>query len=120
MTDRKIYRTLEYFKEDLLLKCSEIGEFFFMVFEPNEPVRFSNSESMYDALFNPSQNKYIDISILFPEDTVFINGYGFVMRVYKETEEHWTEIWTQADYFEYVSAENRAMISLLGLELDLE
>lgn len=110
-------KMFEHFKKQLTEHLIDKGEFSFIVFEPNMPVKFGNTKHEYRSLFSPSG--LVDMSFMFPPGTVFLQvekGYSFITtpledRDEKDDGDHWRNFEDKGD----IPSEVLTAIHLLGI-----
>ncbi len=79
------YNCFNHFKRDLLIQFpDERSQHFLIVFEPNKPPVFGNTEEQYYAIFGNDDPTY-DMSIRYPSGTYFFSGvdsrFPYAMKV---------------------------------------
>lgn len=117
----KYEKMFEHFKKQLTDHLIDKGEFSFIIFEPNKPIKFGNTENEYRSLFSPAG--MIDMSCMYPSGTVFLQveqGYGFITKhdfninpanYESDDEVHWRNFESKTD----IPSEVLATIHLLGI-----
>ncbi len=116
---------LEEFKENLIILDvipsldNPIGgdTKFIIVIEPDQLPMIGHGVHMYNAVMNP--NECIDVSILYPPDTLFISPSGFAIKT-NAIANAFGRMYTYIRETKDIPDIHISLLNLLGIKLDIQ